>query len=107
MFKVGDKVVYTGGGRTDSGIIYPVLNKEIVVIKRFYTEEGDSDVAIIEGYEYDIHGGLQGFNFIHIRKVEPNKKRSNAITRELVEELLTEEKKTQIERIEIKEKELV
>ncbi len=102
MFKKGDNVIcinqvgwFDENGMPCNG---PKFNDELI-IDSISTEGG------LMFYDYGINDE-DGYLSRCFRKAEP-KKFTNAITKELAAEVLTEQKKPQIERIEIKEKELV
>lgn len=99
--KIGDEVVCV---EVNPGLMKnPKLSEHIVNNDIYFVDE--------QGYD-DINDWIQvsgmrtEWDKTSFRKVD-NKPFTNAITKELSVQVLTEEKKPQIERIEIKEKELV
>lgn len=97
MFKIGDKYVCLNSYPWEVG--QGPKKDDILTINRTIHAYGGCYLVFEEWLE-------DGFYPTYFRKVE-KKPFTNAITKELSVQVLTEEKKPQIERIEIKEKELV
>lgn len=75
-FKIGDKVVYTGGAPDAATMRLPEVNTEIVTIKGYCDVYNNS--YDIEGYEVCSDGIPQSINGKRLRKVEPKKETVSA-----------------------------
>jgi len=99
--KVGDKIVCVkkGNWKGSSAIKAPKYNEVVIITGNHPT---DSNFFFIKGYERDENGDRQAFYKGRFKPLEPHTFK-NELTKELSLEVLTRD----LERIEIKEKELV